>query len=134
MSHKVLIDTSIWVEFFRGKDEKIVRLVSDLIRAERAALAGVVLAELIQGVKKESDNKIIEETMTALSYFEVSRQTWKKTGDTLKKLRSKGMTLPLSDVLLATIARENDCEILTSDLHFNQMEDASLYQKQVLQR
>jgi hypothetical protein len=133
MSHKVLIDTSIWVEFFRGKDKEVVKMVSDLIWADRAALAGVVLAELIQGVKKESDSKIIEETMTALSYFEVSLQIWKKTGETLKKLRSKGVTLPLSDVLLATIASENDCEILTSDLHFKQIEGISLYQKKVLQ-
>lgn len=128
MSRKVLVDTSIWVEFFRGKNQKIKTHVSNLIKSQRACLAGVVMAELFHGVKTEQEVELLNETMGALDYFETKRSTWEKTGKILRNLRLKGVTLPLSDVLLATIAEENGCEILTSDNHFEKLDGIILHQ------
>lgn len=81
MKHRVLVDTSIWVEFFRGKNQKVKDYVSSLIKSQQACLAGVVIAELFHGVKKENELKLLKETLPALPYFEVTRNTWEKTGE-----------------------------------------------------
>ncbi len=127
MSNKVIIDTSIWVNFFRGTDSKTVKEVSRLVREERAVLAGLVITELIQGIKKKADEKIVKKTMAALPYYEATREVWEKTGKKIKELRLKGVNLPLSDVLLATIAEENNCSVFTLDNHFRQIDGVSLF-------
>lgn len=128
MKQKVLVDTSIWVEFFRGRNQKVKAYVSSLIKSQQACLAGVVIAELFHGVRKKNELKLLKETLPALSYFEVTRDVWEKTGEILRKLRLRGVTLPLTDVLLAAIAAENKCEILTYDNHFQKLEEVSLHQ------
>jgi len=128
MSRRVLVDTSIWVEFFRGKNQRVKNHISNLIKSQRACLAGVVIAELFRGVKREEEIELLKETMAALDYFEVKKSTWEKTGEMLRGLRLKGITLPLTDVLLAAIAEENGCEILTSDNHFEKLDRITLHQ------
>jgi hypothetical protein len=81
-------------------------------------LCGVVLAEVIHGIKIDKELKATEEALTALAYVETEPRIWQKTGEALRSLRQKGIILPLTDVLLAILALENNLEIFTTDTHF----------------
>lgn len=127
MKSRILVDTSVWIEFFRGRDSRVKDCLSGLIKSQSAYLTGLVIAELFHGVKKTGEIKVLKETLPALPYFEVSKTTWEATGEMLRSLRIKGISLPLTDVLLAAVAEENDCEILTFDEHFKQIEQVKLH-------
>jgi len=116
-----LIDTSIWVEFLRGKDRELVELVAGLIRNRRAALCGVVLSELLVGVKTRKDRDTLKQTLDALDYTEVSRATWVAAGEMAAGLRQQGAAVPLTDILVAALAIEKGCELLTQDSHFERV-------------
>ncbi|MGH3146176.1 MAG: PIN domain-containing protein, partial [Rubrobacter sp.] len=51
----VLIDTSCWVEYFNRPGTEVAASVRAMIRDDRAALTGIVLAELSQGAQSERD-------------------------------------------------------------------------------
>ena len=65
--------------------------------------------------------------MSALPYIEVSQNTWIEVGKTSFNLRRKGTTLPLTDILIAFLARENGCEIYTLDPRFKKIPQVKLY-------
>ena len=120
-SPRVVIDTSVWVEYLRGKDQALVESVRDLIRAQRAVACGIVLAELLAGVKARKDRNTLKQTMDALDYAEVSRATWILAGEMLSTLMRKGTRVPLTDLVVAAVTLENKCELFTLDSHFDRI-------------
>ena len=121
MNLQVLIDTSIWIEYFRGKDQKLVESVRNLIRTRRATLCGVVLSELLAGVRTKKNRDTLKQTLDALEYAEVSRNTWILAGELSGNLNHQGISIPLTDLILAALALENDLELFTLDSHFERI-------------
>jgi len=118
LNQQVLIDTSIWVAYFRGRDHDLVESVKDLVKTQRAALCGVVLSELLAGVKVKKDQDTLKQTLDALEYLETSMTTWILAGEMSSNLRRQGIGVPLTDLILAALAIENDYELFTLDNHF----------------
>ncbi len=116
---KVIIDTSVWVEYFNSKNQEIVTKVKSLIENERTVLCGIILSELIAGIRRQKDEHIIIDALDALPYIETSRQSWILAGRIARELSEKGNKIPLTDLIVAAIAIENDCEIFTFDTHFD---------------
>ena len=51
----ILVDTSVWIDFFRADDLPHVQKLETLIeQGERIALCGVILTEILQGIRDES--------------------------------------------------------------------------------
>lgn len=118
---QVLIDTSIWVEYFRGKNHELVESVKGLIRTQRAVLCGIVLSELLSGVRARKDRDTLKQTLDALEYAEVSMATWIATGEMSRSIRQQGIGVPLTDLIVAALALENDSELFTLDSHFDRI-------------
>lgn len=123
----VIIDTCVWIEFFKKAESEEKKNAATLIKEGQAMIAGIVLSEIIQGIKiKEKINKLVD-AMLALPIIETKLSDWIKCGIIGNQLRSKGITIPLTDILLAAIAMENNFEIYTSDKHFRQIDGLMLY-------
>jgi predicted nucleic acid-binding protein len=122
----ILADTCIWIEYFRGKTPVSLEL-EKLIKKGRVVISGPVLYELLQGVKNKKDAELIKQSLLALPNLDVSLETWSQAGDLFFELRRQGVTLPPSDVLLATIALENHCLLFTKDTHFDHIPKVSRY-------
>jgi predicted nucleic acid-binding protein len=117
----VLIDTSVWVEYLRGNNKEIVESVKGLIRTRRAVLCGIVLSELLTGVRTKKSRDTLKETLDALDYAEVSKETWILAGEMANGLKRQGISVPLSDLILAALSIENDSELYTLDSHFDRI-------------
>ena len=115
---KILADTCIWIEYFRGKSlfsEELRRL----IQKGGLVITGPVVFELLQGAKNKKDADLIKEVTRGLPLFEVTHEIWLSAGDLYFDLRRKGITIPPSDVLLAAIAIDNNWSLFTTDNHFD---------------
>ena len=117
----VLIDTSIWVEYLRGNNKEIVESVKGLIRMRRVLFCGIVLSELIAGVRTKKSRDTLKETLDALDYAEVSKDTWLLAGEMSGGLKHQGISIPLSDLILASLAIESKSELYTIDKHFDRI-------------
>ncbi|MBK9306485.1 MAG: PIN domain-containing protein [Nitrospira sp.] len=123
----VIADTSVWIPFFNRPDSDEKAALDLLIDADEVMLVGVVLAELLQGCRTPSERETLSDALSALPYREVSTTTWMRTGDLSASLLRKGMTLPLSDLLIATLAIEHGCRVYSLDAHFKKIPGLSLY-------
>jgi predicted nucleic acid-binding protein len=123
----VIADTSVWIPFFNRPDSREKATLDLLIDADEVALVGVVLAEVLQGCRTPSERETLSEALSALPYFEVTSSTWIRTGDLSAQLLRKGVTLPLSDLLIAVLAIEHGCRVYSLDTHFKKIPGVPLY-------
>ena len=127
MKANVLVDTSIWIEYFNKPDSRAGESLENLLKESRVFCAGVVLTELLQGAKIEREFKLILESVTALPFLETKLTTWIDAGRISFSLRKKGITIPVTDIILASLALESHCLIFTLDPHFNKIPGIKLY-------
>ena len=122
----VLVDTSIWIEFFKPHSEMGDNL-EKLIKEDSVWACGIVLFELVQGTKTgEEKNKILG-ILSDLKYVEMSPLLWQKAGELSASLKKKGINLPLSDIFIAILAIEHDLQIFTLDKHFEEIPGVKVY-------
>lgn len=88
-----------------------------LVRGE-VVTCGVVLFELLQGIKNSQEETQVLKAFQAVPQLEMTGATWIKGGQLSSRLRKEGHTLPMSDIIIATLALEHSCSLLTVDRHF----------------
>lgn len=115
---RILVDTSVWVEYFRGGNPNLSARLDELIEKGRICIPAIVLAELIQGAKTEPERRTIEDLKDAFTVIDQKEDTWIEAGKLSYDLRRKGKSIHLTDCYIAIIARENGCVIFTRDTHF----------------
>lgn len=123
----VIADTSVWVPFFNRPESDEKRAMDALIDERRLALVGMVLAELLQGCRTSKETDTILSKLTGLRFLEMGFSTWRRTGELSASLRRKGVTIPLSDIVIAALALEHRCQVYSLDPHFDRIPDLSLY-------
>jgi len=121
MKSDILVDTSAWIDYFNKPDSKTGKTVENILQNRRAVLAGIVLTEILQGAKIKREFDAVLESMLALPLLEASLMTWIEAGRISFTLRRKGITIPTTDLIIASLALENNCSILTLDPHFQQI-------------
>lgn len=113
----VVADTSVWVDFFRGTT-RVPDEFERLIKTGQMAVCGIVLAELLCGIRSPAEREKLGAAFAGLDYLETDRDTWILAGTILADLRREGVTMPMSDAILAALALQNDRRLLTWDQHF----------------
>jgi predicted nucleic acid-binding protein len=121
-AERVLVDTSIWVSYFRGSSPAISEKVDSLLAGDEVCVPKIVLAELLQGAKSEREISTIEDFFDAFTILDQSPETWLKAGKLSRELKIRGKTIHLLDCYIAVIAKENACAILTLDDHFKEIQ------------
>lgn len=112
---KILVDTSVWIEYFKGN-----KMVQDIIhdtKSFKIFLIGPVIAELLLGIKTISEKDRLAICMNILPRIEITDNDWIDAGNTGNLLRQKGITVPLTDLIIFSAAQNNSCSIFTLDKH-----------------
>lgn len=116
--NRILPDTCAWIDFFRGRQTPLAEALGDSLMRVEVVTCGVVLYELLQGIKSQSEEVLVQNAFQALLHLEMTRELWISAGQLSARLRSSGHTLPFSDIMIAAIALHSGCAILTIDRHF----------------
>ena len=117
----VVIDSSAWIDFFRNAQGSVGDAVGLLVDQDRAVLVGPVLTELLQGTRSKSELSQLQGLLAILPFANVDRKDWEQAGHTLRTLRERGITLPVTDALIATVAHRRNLAVLTHDKHFDHL-------------
>lgn len=113
---KILVDTSIWIEYFRG-NKRVQDVIHDIKRFQ-CFIIGPVIAELLLGIKTSGEKEQLITCMRALPMLEITDNDWVNAGNTGNLLRQKGITVPLPDLIIFSVADKNSCALFTLDKHF----------------
>jgi len=122
----ILVDSSVWIDFFNGRDLAAVRRLADLLEDGGAPLgmADLVLFEVLRGFREEQDFNAARATLSALPLVQIGGAAEAlRAAQHYRALRSLGRTVrsPI-DVLLASYCIENDFALLHSDRDFDALE------------
>jgi predicted nucleic acid-binding protein len=118
----VLIDTSVWIAFFRNTSPELSEKVEELISNAEVFVPQIVIAELIQGAKSDREISTIESFVDAFTVVGQTENTWAKAGKLAYSLKKRGKTVNLADCYIAVIAKEQGCKIYTLDVHFKDIQ------------
>lgn len=114
----ILPDTCAWIDYFRPEGDALGQLVERAIASDSAYACGPVLYELVQGARSEKERVSLTSALGALPYLEMTEAIWIKAGQLSAALRKTGKAIPLSDILIATLAIEHSLAVMTVDEHF----------------
>lgn len=101
--------------------------MEDLIDARQAFVAGPIMYEVLQGTRSPQEFEGFLVKLEELPYLRTEATTWVAAAGMSAGLRRRGLTLPMTDILLATLARENQCRIWSLDSHFSSIPGVRLY-------
>lgn len=120
-AERVLVDTSVWVDYFRGASAPVAEKLDLLLSEAEVCVPKIVVAELLQGAKSDREVAAIENLLEALTIIDHGANTWLRAGRLSRGLRSRGNTVHLIDCYIAVIAEESGCALLTLDEHFQEI-------------
>ncbi len=124
---EVLVDTSIWIDYFRGGDNS--KDLDFLIDENLIITNDIILAELIPYLKIKKQTKVIK------LLHEVSKLPleirWEEIIEyQVKCLKGGANGVGIPDLLIAQNAKQNRCKVYSLDKHFrllNQVLKVKLY-------
>jgi len=96
----IIVDTSIWIEFFRQSDETISEMLAGYLEDNEVVGLSVIFGELLQGAKSEAEERLILEFWRGLIKIDES-ELLIEAGKLAhkRKLPSKGIGLIDSCIL-----------------------------------
>jgi predicted nucleic acid-binding protein len=116
----IIVDSSVWIDYFNGKDSPEVATLDRLLETELLAVGDLILAEVLQGFSQDKDYQIAKQLLTSLTVFEMlGTELAMKSADNFRSLRKQGITVRKTiDVMIATFCIEHCHELLFSDKDF----------------
>jgi predicted nucleic acid-binding protein len=116
-----LIDTSSWVEYFRGRDSEPSENVEALVLSGQAAWCDITLVELWHGVRGAKEKRELAMMEKEIEHIPVNALVWALSSKLALLCQEKGLTLPLSDIITAACAVTHGLELEHCDKHFNEL-------------
>lgn len=120
----VLVDTSVWIDYFNGTDTSQSTQLDELLGSGRILIGDLILAELLQGFASDRDFRRARELLLDLPYADlVGKAVSLSAAENYRKLRTRGITIRKTiDMIIGTYCLLNDHELLHSDRDFDAFE------------
>ncbi|MBN1676834.1 MAG: PIN domain nuclease [Kiritimatiellae bacterium] len=119
----VLVDTTVWIDFFGGRPEPHVATLQDLIeKDEDLCLCGLILADVLQGIRSDAGYRKTKAYFDVLIFLPMHQATFVRAAEIYRSLRKIGITIrkPV-DCMIASLALEHDLGLLHNDRDFEQI-------------
>ena len=116
----ILVDTSVWIDYFNGNQNRETDMLDNALLAGTVAIGDIILLEILQGFKHKKDYTIAKETLITLDQYEMLGHSMVfECADNYRVLRKKGITIrKTADVIIASFCIKNKLPLLFLDRDF----------------
>ena len=116
----ILVDTSAWIFALKKNPFLPLKEKIDLLLRDELILAfGMIKLELLGGAKSEKEFTRLKSRLDALDEIPADQSLWDKASELAFTLHRKGITVPYTDILIASAALYSKATLLHADVHFN---------------
>ena len=117
----ILVDTSVWIDFFNGAATPQTQTLDHLLDTELVITGDIILAELLQGFRSDSDFQHAIVAMEGLGCYRLAgKEVAIKSAENYRFFRKKGFTVrKTTDMIIATFCIIHDIPLLYSDRDFD---------------
>lgn len=119
----IMVDTSAWIEYFRGGLPRIVNKVDLCLERDLVGIGDLVYCEVMQGIRSPREKGEVSTLLLSLPQFEmVGFSMAEKSASNYRLLRSRGVTVRKTiDVLIGTFCAEHGLQLVHHDSDFDLM-------------
>jgi predicted nucleic acid-binding protein len=116
----ILVDSSVWIDYFRAADTPQVALLDSYFGSSRLAVGDLIAAEVLQGVRDDREFKWVKKTLDAFEHVDLAGYELAiRASENYRLLRDRGITVRKTiDTLIATHCIENGLTLLHADRDF----------------
>ena len=116
----ILVDSSVWIDYFRGVDTPQVELLDGLFGRTPLAVGDLIVTEVLQGVQDDGEFNLVRKTLGAFTQIDLAgHDIAVKAARNFRTLRATGITVRKTiDSMIATRCIEDDLTLLHSDRDF----------------
>jgi len=108
---RYLLDSGLLIRHLRGRPEA-VRLLCDLGKRERLAIASVSRLEIHAGMQ-EQERYATQKLLARFVTYDMDVDIAERAGDYIREYRSQGVTLAISDAIIAATAIQHGLTLVT---------------------
>lgn len=119
---RVFVDTSVWVAYFRGRNELVAAELRRLLDDDAIALSIVARVELLSGALKKEQARRLATLLAALPTYEPAQTTWQHAERWAMSGATHGLHFGAADLLVAATAYEQKGNVWSLDGDFQIME------------
>ena len=113
----IIVDTSVWIDFFAGKHTKNTDYLRKIIEnSEDICICGLIMTEVLQGFKSEKEYEKVKNIFSGLIYLPITKNMFISAASIYRAIRKNGETIrsPI-DCIISTICIEHEVKILHND-------------------
>ena len=121
----ILIDTSVWIEFFKQRDP-VVNGIRPLLSEQKVLTLEPVFSELLYGVRNKKEREIIQSYWQVLPRIEFGRNSMLEAATFANKNDYQRKGIGLMDAIIIKFALDGKHLIWTLDSRINAHVDARL--------
>ena len=117
----ILVDSSVWIDFFRGNDTPQVDRLDALFAQERIVVGDLILTEVLQGFRTERDFNLARKTLETFEIVDLGgADIALQAAKNFRTLRGLGFTVRRTiDTIIATKCIEAGFNLLHADRDFD---------------
>ena len=120
----ILIDTSSWIHFLRPDGDPAIRdRVEAALRAGDACWCPVVQLELWNGARGGPEQRGLRQFAAVLPDLPIDADVWSAAYDLARRARTRGVTVPAADVVIAACAHRHGAGLESADKDFERLGD-----------
>jgi predicted nucleic acid-binding protein len=121
----ILVDSSVWIDFFNGRDTRQTDLLDGLLGEEEVLTGDLIYVEVLQGFRREREFHHAKHALDALPLADLlGREIALATALNYRALRQRAITVRGTiDVIIATFCVQNGHVLLHADRDFEPMRE-----------
>jgi len=116
----ILVDSSVWIDYFRGIFTAQTEKLDKLLGEEPLAIGDLILTEVLQGFDDEQDFNDARKMLSSLMIVELGgKEIAIQAAKNFRALRRRGVTIRKTiDTVIATRCIEGGYDLLHNDRDF----------------
>jgi predicted nucleic acid-binding protein len=119
MDDWVFVDTCIWASFFARPSSAEKQAVDVLLDHDRVAIIGPILGEVLMGFRRTDQADWVASRLRQSHFIQSLWDDWRLAAQLGRELAALGHKLPLTDLIVATVAQRLGAFVYTTDDHFD---------------
>jgi predicted nucleic acid-binding protein len=117
----ILVDSGVWVDYFRGTVTPQTEKLDSLLGQQPLAIGDLILTEVLQGFDDERDFNVARKMLTSLMVVELGgKEIAIQAAKNFRALRRLGVTVRKTiDTVIASRCIEDGYDLLRADRDFD---------------
>ena len=124
-----LIDSSLWIDYFRPRGSATIKnRIRQILQEDQALICGVILVEVLRGAKNDKEYSILLDSFASLPQIPFNHETFERASNWAFRLDRKGKIASTVNLLIASASYERasllhndgDYEMIASEVPLRQ--------------